>query len=73
MNDTQLLVLIVIAVIIDVLFIITTSLGIWLANGYQFSSTTSENATKGFMISVLVLAIILPVLFFLFAFGKIKV
>jgi len=59
----------IIAIITDVLFIITASIGIWLANGYDhFTSTTTENAVKGFLITILVLAILLPVLFLLFAY-----
>lgn len=70
-TGVRLTVLVIIAVIIDILFIITASLGIWLANGYVFSSKSGENGTKGFLITVLILALVLPVIFLLCAYNKI--
>jgi hypothetical protein len=55
----------IIAVVTSVLFLVTASLGVWCANlaSGNFSSTSSENTTKGFLIFFLVLSIAMPVLY----------
>ena len=61
--------LVIIGMIIAVLLIITASMGIWLANGYDnFSSAEQENGVKGWLITVLVLSLVLPTIYLLMAF-----
>jgi len=59
----------IIAMVTDALFIICASLGIWLANSCDhWSSDGAEKAVKGVLITFLVLAVILPIVFLLYVY-----